>query len=204
MPALLLFSLGGLWLLLWRRPWRLAGLLGLAGGVALYGVSRPPDLWLSETGTTMAVRAPDGRLAFSPGSGERVIRETWVRLSGGGKTPLPWYQVPQAGMTCGQASCRASVRGRDILFQRRAVAPSCPSADLVVGDIGSLPCPAQTIGTPALQQGGARVLWLGADGLEEHDVARWQGCRPWSPCPVPRQVAAGEGDQALGSDRSPK
>jgi len=186
MPALLLFALGGLWLLLWRRPWRLAGLLGLVGGVMLYGLSRPPDLWLSETGTTMAVRAPDGRLAFSPGSSERVTRETWVRLSGGGKTPLAWYQVPQAAMTCGHASCQALVRGREILFQRVVAPPSCPSADLVVGTVLSLPCPAKAIGAHALKEGGARVLWLGTGGMEERDVAGWQGCRPWSPCLVPQ------------------
>ena len=55
-----LVSVGGLWLCLWRRPWRVAGLAAIAAGFATVLFVRPPDLLIAEDGRLVAAAEADG------------------------------------------------------------------------------------------------------------------------------------------------
>ncbi|HLO78076.1 MAG TPA: ComEC/Rec2 family competence protein, partial [Magnetospirillum sp.] len=66
------FTLGGCWLLLWRRRWRLWGVLPMAVGVSSLALDRPPDLLVDSRGYSMAVRAADGSLLVNRGG--RILR----------------------------------------------------------------------------------------------------------------------------------
>jgi competence protein ComEC len=55
MPALpagglLLISLGGLWLCLWRGTWRRWGIVAIAAGTATMLLTRPPDILIADGG----------------------------------------------------------------------------------------------------------------------------------------------------------
>jgi len=65
LASLGLISVGGLWLCLWRRPWRVAGLAGIAAGFVSISLVTPPDLLIGDDGKLMALRATDGRLLLS-------------------------------------------------------------------------------------------------------------------------------------------
>ncbi len=59
-----LICLGGLWLCLWRLPWRAMGLCPIVIGVAAISSVQTPDILVSETGKLAAVKSTDGRLMF--------------------------------------------------------------------------------------------------------------------------------------------
>ncbi len=60
-------AVGGLWLALWRGPWRLAGVAGIAAGLALWvGAPSRPELLVAARGAT---DRPDG--ARGQGAGQR-------------------------------------------------------------------------------------------------------------------------------------
>jgi competence protein ComEC len=60
--AIVLLSLGGLWIALWRRRWRWLGLLALLAGLVLVFANKPPDLLIARDGVTVAIRGSDGLL----------------------------------------------------------------------------------------------------------------------------------------------
>ena len=67
MPTLGLVSiaLGGAWLCLWRRPWRLLGLGVVLAGVLTVPLNPPPDVLASGDGKLVAVRGAEGELLVS-------------------------------------------------------------------------------------------------------------------------------------------
>ncbi|HKF61337.1 MAG TPA: ComEC/Rec2 family competence protein, partial [Dongiaceae bacterium] len=84
-----LVSLGGLWLCLWRRPWRFAGLAAIAAGLATVLFVRPPDLLIAEDGRLIAAAEADGTLRLSSGRADRFAGQTWLHRAGQEK-PLAW------------------------------------------------------------------------------------------------------------------
>ena len=76
--ALVLVSLGGLWLGLWRKRWRWFGFAPLLLGIAMAYVAVPPDLLVARDGLTVAVRAPDGALKLF-----RTAQGQLLRLANG-------------------------------------------------------------------------------------------------------------------------
>ncbi len=56
--ALVLVSLGGLWIGLWRGTWRWLGIAPLLLGIAAAYCVTPPDLLIARDGLTVALRAP--------------------------------------------------------------------------------------------------------------------------------------------------
>ncbi len=55
-PAIALIVLGGLWMALWLRPWRLLGLAGIAAGLVLTVVGGRPDVLVASDAKVIAAR----------------------------------------------------------------------------------------------------------------------------------------------------
>src|SRR5258708_26678180 len=91
------YNTGGLWLCLWQRPWRLAGLVGIAAGFASIALATPPDLLVGDDGKLIALRAVDGRLLLSSSRAARFDAEVWLKRAGQDE-PLDWDEAAgQAG-----------------------------------------------------------------------------------------------------------
>ena len=60
--ALLIIVAGGLWLIIWKRPWRLVGLSLIGLGVAMTSVHEKPDIYIDRDAKVVAVRDKDGKL----------------------------------------------------------------------------------------------------------------------------------------------
>ena len=128
--------LGGLWLCLWRTSWRRFGLIGIALGVLLMPLDRPPDLLIDARGEIVAVRLDDGRLALSPWQRDRWITDSWLQ-SAGQDRPADW---PAAGggaagdFACDPLGCVLTRAGQVVALARRpeAIEEDCRAADLVV------------------------------------------------------------------------
>jgi competence protein ComEC len=58
--ALVLVSLGGLWIVIWRNGLRWLGLAPALAGILLVVIARPPDILVARDGQTIAFRGNDG------------------------------------------------------------------------------------------------------------------------------------------------
>lgn len=178
--ALALLWAGGLWLALWRRPWRLFGLLALLPAAFLIARERPPDLiatpWLAQ----VAAHAADGArvLAFER---DELVEDALLRALGG---PAP--EGVAVGPRCDRAGCLLERGGARVTLARRpdALLEASREPGLVIARLGPERCPgggpATLLGPRALAATGGLALWLEPDGtIRRRAVAETRGRWPW-------------------------
>jgi competence protein ComEC len=188
--ALIVFTLGGFWLLLWKTRWRLWGLSGIAVGLAIYAFHQPPDLLIDASGKLAALRDGDGDLTLSQRRGGRSLRETWIKQAGQGHEAELWDDDPR--VRCDALGCVIDANHHLIAIARRpeALRDDCPRAELVVVAVPVMdgcPPPTRFIDLLTLRSQGTHSLWLGEAKLRVETVAQWQGDRPWSHHPEPHR-----------------
>lgn len=185
--GLVLAALGGLWLCLWRRRWRYAGLLGLAAGLASLWVQQGPDLLVSDDGRLMAVRMADGRLSVSERRRDKRTAEDWLEQEGQG-TRLYW---PETGISadgrlrCDGLGCIYRAGGRTVALLRDGLAhdEDCRIVDILISQRpvrGRCPTPSLVIDRFDLWRHGATAIWLDGGKIRIRTVAEYQGARLWS------------------------
>ncbi|MGE3906538.1 MAG: ComEC/Rec2 family competence protein [Reyranellaceae bacterium] len=186
--ALPLFALGGLWLCLWRRSWRLLGIGPIAIALLSLLWTRAPDLLISEDAESVAVRTDTGALMLSRPNADRFRRETWTRRAGD-DVLQPW---PQAGtvsddgaLRCDALGCVLRRQGQSVTvaFTLQALAEDCGLPGMLVSlEPARAACRRRDrlIDFFDLRRSGTHVIWLGRDGVGVRTVAEEQGDRPWS------------------------
>ena len=188
-------SLGMLWLCLWRRPWRVLGLAGIALGLASGFLVRPPDVIVSDDARIFAVRAADGRMMISPVRGNDFDVETITKRAGQ-TTRDPWPEEGTSGdgrLVCDGLGCLYRARGNLVALvrEREALLEDCLHANVLVSAVpvkGACPSPRLLIDRLALWREGGHAIWLSAAGAESESVREWRGARPWVPPPPERKV----------------
>lgn len=181
--AMALFSLGGLWLCLWRRRWRLWGLPPMLVALAWMPFAEPPDLLIDGNGELMAVRGADGGLLLSTLKRGGFVRGAWVERAGQGVPPRSFAEAAAADrLSCDSAGCLWRGGGRAVALVRRpeALAEDCAVAAVVVSVVPiRRPCPSAqvTVDRIDLWRQGPHALWL--DGPRVLSVRAWRGERPW-------------------------
>ena len=128
-----LVSLGGLWLCLWRRRWRFAGLAVIAAGFATVLFVRPPDLLIAEDGRLVAVTEADGSLRLSSRRADRFAGQEWLRragqdkISGLGNGAKEEFEAPRTAAGSPMADCRYRLEDRVVAIVRRPTASPRPA-----------------------------------------------------------------------------
>jgi competence protein ComEC len=182
LAALIATVVGGLWLCLWRRPWRRLGLIGVALGVGLMLLGRSPDLLVDRRGQIVAVRLADGRLAISPWQRDGWITDGWLRGAGQAEA-APWPESGGDDLRCDPMGCIVARYDQRIALARRpeALEEDCALASLVISYPRIEHCPNGTplIGPAALWDAGGLALWIGRGGIETLTVREVRGQRPW-------------------------
>ena len=183
--ALIAVVLGGLWLCLWRRPWRRLGLAGVALGVLLTALDHRPDLVVDASAQIVAARLDDDRLAVSPWRRDAWITSQWLRGAGQAEAaPWPADGTGAGSLRCDALGCVLARHGHRVAFARRpeAIGEDCRDADLVVSYPRIERCPNATrlIGPRALRRAGGIALWLEPSGIEILTVREVRGDRPWT------------------------
>lgn len=185
--GLILVAVGGLWLCLWRRGWRYAGLGAVAAGLASLWIQQGPDILVSDDGALMAVRTGDGRLSLSESRREKRIAEYWLEQDGQ-EAGLYW---PDSGasadrtMRCDRLGCIYRNGGRMVALLRDGLAHAedCRMVDILISQRpvhGSCPVPSLVIDRFDLWRHGATAIWLDGKSVRTRTVADYQGARPWS------------------------
>ena len=188
-----LVAAGGLWLCLWRRRWRVFGVLAIAAGLATVPLGRPPDILISGDGRLMAARTADGGLMLSKGRGHRFDRENWLRLAGL-KAARPWPEEASDGgrLRCDGLGCIYRANGHVVALvnYRAAILEDCWIADVVIARIpirGECPSAGTVVDRFDLWRNGAYALWLEEGRVRAESVRDVRGDRPWSPARKPRR-----------------
>lgn len=186
LSALVILTLGALWLCLWRGRWRLWGLAGVAAGLWLAITAPLPIAFVHGDGATLAVRLSDGRLAVSNSARNDFAVGVW-----GNRVAAPEsVDWPESGfldhgrLGCDPLGCAFRPRP-DLLiaFPRTpdGQIADCPEAAAALQPFAALPCPAAIpLGPTALAHEGAHSLTLTRDGLAVLSARAWRGDRPWT------------------------
>ncbi|HET6223008.1 MAG TPA: ComEC/Rec2 family competence protein [Dongiaceae bacterium] len=185
--GLLLITFGGLWLCLWLRRWRLLGLPAIAAGFACIVLELPPNVLVSESGSLIAWRGPDGGLLLSSRRAGRFEAEKWLGRAGeDAETAAVWSPDDAAWdwLACDSLGCIYRAAGRVVAIDRaaEALAEDCAAADVVISlEPVRRPCAAGlVIDRFDLWREGAHALWIDADGaLRVQSVNALRGNRPW-------------------------
>jgi len=193
MPAmptagLVAIALGGVWLCLWRKAWRLAGLVGIFAGLLSAAGAEPPDVLVSGDGGLYGVRGMDGTLLLSSRSRQRFSGETWRRRLGE-EEAVNWTKAGATlgtGLRCDSLGCIFRARGQVVALVRdsRALIDDCAVATVVISrepirrGCANVP---YVVDRFDLWRGGAHAFWLREDGVRVESAAAYRGVRPWAP-----------------------
>lgn len=189
--ALALFAAGGLWLALWRRPWRLWGVAPCALAGLLAVLHRPPEL-LVDAGLGMAARpAPDGRVLLLEWERDGRRREGWLRALGApdGAVRGPVRGGTVGDVACDREGCVVEVGPWRVALARTAGAAveDCALVDLTLARAGPERCPGAfrgvsggLLGPKALRASGGLALRAGPAGPLVETVAAGRGDWPWT------------------------
>jgi competence protein ComEC len=189
---------GGLWLLLWQRPWRALGLVPIALGIGFGPTLARPDILIGRDGTTVAMRGADGRLSALAARGSAFELARWLELDGDRRTPA----VVADGhvFRCDQIGCRAQVAGKSlaVAMSPAVLRDECVKADvLVLRFLAPRACqsaqrPGQVLIDPEqLSRAGAHAVYLRGGTVRVDTVFDARGRRPWSGPMLPRLSSAG-------------
>ena len=183
--SLILITLGGLWLALWRGAWRFWGAAPVLVAIAIWGTGARPDVLIDGDGKLAAVRQADGRFALTS-SRESYSAEQWLRHDGDARKPA---DAKSNFLHCDSVGCVWREEGRPTIafpVSFDALAEDCERADVVIARVG-VPwrlrkrCATRLlIDRFDLWRNGAEALYFGKDGAIRVDTA-WEhrGDRPW-------------------------
>lgn len=208
--GLVLATIGGLWLCVWRTRWRIAGLPLIVLGIFSMAAERHPDILVSGDGRLFAVRGSDGMLQLSSTRTGRLARETWLRRAGQEMPPTPW---PRAGrsadgaLACDPVGCLYTAGDRVVAFVQHAsaLAEDCRNADVVIASIPVRRRCASAelvIDRFTLWRDGGHAIWLAPDGVRAESVRAARGARPWVP-PLPASRNRRDADWTKGRGLEP-
>jgi competence protein ComEC len=205
--AFALMVAGGLWLLLWRTRWRIAGLAGIAAGLALAPLLPRPDVLVGRDGDLVAVRTASGALSAIGARRAQFELSRWLERDGDAR---PAREAGSGqGFRCDAAGCVATVKGKVVAVSQRhsALAEDCARADILVM---SLPQPraCRAKGTVVdlwdVRDKGTHAIYLGDGRTAVVSVADVRGLRPWSNNrrkPIVTRVTASSEARAAGGRR---
>lgn len=208
MWGLVTVTIGGTWLCLWQRRWRVAGLPLIALGMASVLFSRGPDILISADARLVAVRGADGLLQLSTDRAAKLTRETWLRRDGQAEAPVVWPRAGQSAdgrLSCDPSGCLYRAQGHVVALVQdaAALAEDCQHADMLIATVPvRRRCAAElVIDRFSLWRDGGHAVWLEPRAIRVESVRASRGERPWvPPLPVPRNRQASD-EQASSGER---
>jgi competence protein ComEC len=175
--ALVLISIGGLWIVIWRDACRWLGLAPALAGIALILLARPPDLFIARDGQTIAIRSGDGRLHFIRRIADEYSASEWLKRDGDTRPAPSALATWKDGVRCDSAGCIARMpAGFTVAVVQRpdALREDCANADIVISSQplrGLCHGPKLTIDKIDVTRNGAYAVWLG-DRIVRRETGR--------------------------------
>jgi competence protein ComEC len=186
--VLVVLTLAGLWLAIWRQSWRHWAWPVIFVCVAIPWFLKPPDFIITGDGGVMAGQGQHG-LVFSPGTSQAFVREQWQEMWG--LDEKAGAALSSAPLTCTSAGCQYRTNSGFLIAVPRsssARADACQQAAAVVDlsrqmilKADAPPCTAPwTMDATPLKDSGALMLSIDASGhVTAATVSEARGQRPW-------------------------
>lgn len=186
--GLVLVAFGGVWLCLWRRPWRLIGFGPVLAGALTMAFNPPPDLLASGDGKLFGLRTPEGEFLLSTLQADRFEAEVWRRRLGQENTAR-W---PRSGLAaggrlrCDPLGCIYRDMGQTVAFVQdsRALMDDCAEATVVLSrePVRRDACSGNQLIVDRFDMWrvGGHALWLSETGVRIESVRDRRGSRPWT------------------------
>jgi competence protein ComEC len=185
--GLMVLSFGGFWLCVWRRRWRLWGLVPIAAGFCSILLAHPPDLLVDGEARAVAARGADGSYYLTGLShNSTFVTDTWVRRAASGPSP-PW---PERGpsvdgrLACAGDGCRYRVGSHLVLLRLSRGGPAeCAGVELtLITEPTARGCDkVVNLTSVAIRGEGGYAIWLEPAAIEIVSARDWRGDRPWVP-----------------------
>jgi competence protein ComEC len=150
-------------------------------------LEQTPNVIVSEKGSLIAWRGPDGEILLSSKRAGRFEAEKWLGRAGeDAEAAEAWSpdDAPRDWLACDSLGCLYRAAGRVVAIDRaaEALAEDCAMADAVISlEPVRRPCAAGlVIDRFDLWRDGAHALWIDAeDGIRVQSVNALRGDRPW-------------------------
>lgn len=111
-----LMVFGGLWLCLWKRPWRWLGIVIIAVGVARAPYLERPALLAGRDGRLIALRQSDGQYAIIQNRRAKFELERWLAHDGDNRRAK---DIPQTeGFRCDREGCTSRLNNKFVTVSR--------------------------------------------------------------------------------------
>lgn len=194
MPAwiLIVMTLGGLWLCLWKRRWRFVGALPLLLCLLYPLFYNAPTVFVANEDLAMAVKLEDGRFIVLGKKKSNFTTSQWRQQVGWPDTVyVPTFGEISFGeeLTCDVEHCLYKRGNTSIAFlappekkaKRKRPVSVCPKADIIIGFVGLSHCKsAVVIDARALLIKGAHSISFKEDKPVISYVRVRKETRPWS------------------------
>lgn len=187
--SLLLCSFSIAWACLWRTRIAALAIIPYMAGVVIGFYEKTPDIYISHTGWSVAVRNEAGALSLLASPREKFAAMRWLE-NDGDRRDFDDASIKN-GQRCDPLGC--TVQNPDIglvavNYDRAALAEDCMRADILILPRSEAPSfctrPKQVIGKKEIQaaQGmsiSASRTWSGETAFDVQSVAEKCGARPW-------------------------
>jgi competence protein ComEC len=204
--ALFVIIMGGLWLMIWRRPWRLFGFAIIGLGVAMTSFHDRPDIYIDRDAKVVAVRDKDGKLQAPKSRRAYYTLAQWLKADGDSRKPKD--ASAGAGWQCDAYSCLSMVKGQLLSFIAKpdAIRDDCQRAAILVAPMDiRLPCPAPKVifDRGALWEKGSAAISISESGMAIASASEKRGVRPWSPGRRRKELIAPEPETGKPDEDKP-
>jgi competence protein ComEC len=201
--ALLIIVCGGLWLIVWRRRWRLLGLAAIGAGVALTSVHDKPDILIDRDAKVVAIRGKDGKLQAPKSRRAFYTVAQWLKADGDGRKPKD--ASTGAGWRCDAYSCLAMVKGRLLSFIAKpdAIHDDCERAAILIAPMDirqSCPAPRIVLDRGMLWERGSASIQLSDARMVLRTASERRGIRPWAPSRKRRETIPPEAEPPAANE----
>jgi len=193
--AIVVFSLGALWLIIWKSKIRLAGLIIMALSLVMMVLpSSKPDIIIDGAGKLFAVRNATGKLVFSSLSPARYSRKEWLQYNGQEKAvsfkKAVFNDERGINLNCDDETCLYEAGSYKTLFIKKStdINNYCDNADIII-DLSKTVQSCQNlensrrlvykISYADLRDNGTYVIWL-EKPLKVKNVEDERGNRLWT------------------------
>lgn len=103
--ALVLMTIGGLWLCLWQKKWRLYGLILIGGGIVCCFFCKTPDILYSKDGKAVAFRGQKNELVIFSAKKNQFINQVWAQGYSSFQNFKTGKSMDEIGLVCDENRC---------------------------------------------------------------------------------------------------
>ncbi len=172
-----LFTLGALWLALWKTSWRWAGWIGIVSCIGIMWVNRPPDLYVLAEKKLISFAGESQKVWVNSLRSGRFARESWMKIA--------------AAKECDKFDKMLKNKKQNLLSSTdKGYFLQTSSGNIFLEEEKESFCQdwscrlihqesRETLEFEQLVEKGGHLVWITPQGFILQTVVDWSGNRPW-------------------------